>query len=77
MLFKNFDYVRFDFLCHFLFEKGIKTYQQLLAFKQTPELEGLRQDEIEMAFSWVKQLSNNGVQAFPEVKYVIFTRIGK
>ena len=30
MLFKNFDYVRFDFLCHFLFEKGIKTYGQIL-----------------------------------------------
>lgn len=75
MLFKTFDYVRYDFLCNFLLKKGIETYQQLLAYTRTPELEGLRQDEVEMAFSWVKHLSKDGKQAFPSVKYVIFTTI--
>lgn len=75
MFFKTFDYIRYDFLCNFLLEKGIKTYQELLAHKKVPQLEGLRRDEVEMAFSWVKQLTKDGVQAFPQVKYVIFTQV--
>ena len=73
---EEFNFERYDGICNLLLTNNIKTFSELLPHLK--KFTYVRRDEVEMAFSWIKQLSIKDPvtglfrQAFPEVKYVHF-----